>query len=213
MKRMLLLLVISLQSCLLMAGAEIDTGLQRLQTSWAQIQYQLPEREKDEAFSKLNDSVKNALALYPDSAELWIWSGIIKSTHASSRGGLGALSLVKSARADLEKAIELNGTALNGAAYTTLGSLYYQVPGWPIAFGNDKKARRFLLKGLELGSDDIDANFFYADFLVHQKDYAHARLYLTRAMHAPARTGRQLADEKRLAEATTLMKSIEKASP
>ena len=48
---------------------------------------------------------------------------------------MGALGLVKRARADFEAAIKLDAGALDGAAYTSLGALYYQVPGWPVGFG------------------------------------------------------------------------------
>ena len=45
---------------------------------------------------------------------------------------LGALGLAKQARADFEQAIKLDPTALDGSAYTSLGVLYYSVPGWPV---------------------------------------------------------------------------------
>jgi hypothetical protein len=51
--------------------------------------------------------------------------------------------------------------ALQGSAYTSLGSLYYQVPGWPIGFGDDKRAEAMLLKALEINPDGIDPNYFY----------------------------------------------------
>jgi hypothetical protein len=47
---------------------------------------------------------------------------------------------VKQARKDFEAAIALDKTALAGSAYTSLGSLYYQVPSWPPGFGSNKKA-------------------------------------------------------------------------
>ena len=42
---------------------------------------------------------------------------------------------------------------LDGSALTSLGSLYYQVPGWPIGFGNDKKAREYLERGLQVAPE------------------------------------------------------------
>ena len=38
--------------------------------------------------------------------------------------------------------------ALDGSAYASLGSLFYQVPGWPIGFGDDKKAAESALDRL-----------------------------------------------------------------
>ena len=48
-----------------------------------------------------------------------------------------------------ERAIKLDPAAMDGSAYTSLGSLYYQVPGWPVGFGDDDKAKEMLLKGLD----------------------------------------------------------------
>lgn len=75
-----------------------------------------------------------------------IWSAIIDSSWAGAKGGLGALSLVKQARSDLEKAISIDPNALQGSAWTSLGALYYQVPGWPIGFGDKNKAEEMLKK-------------------------------------------------------------------
>ena len=119
------------------------------------------------------------------------------------------LPIVKAAKADLEKAIEIDGSVLDGAAYTSLGSLYYQVPGWPIGFGDDKKAETFLLKGLEYGAEDMDANYFYADYLFQQKDYAKALTYADRAEHGPADLERPVASEGRLGQIKQLQVKIQ----
>ena len=130
----------------------IETELERIQQRWAEILYQLPEDEKGTAFEVLANDAGAFVAEYPDRAEPRIWQAIVLSTWAGEKGGLGALSLVKEARRQLEKALEIDENALEGSAYTSLGSLYYQVPGWPLGFGDDDKARRYLQKALSLTS-------------------------------------------------------------
>jgi Tfp pilus assembly protein PilF len=46
----------------------------------------------------------------------------------------------------------------------------------------------------------IDPNFFYGDFLLEQGRKAEARQYLQKALAAPAREGRAVADQGRRAE-------------
>ena len=111
----------------------------------------------------------------PQAAELHIWHGIVLSTWAGAKGGLGALGLVKQAKAELEKAIELDPAALDGSAYTSLASLYYQVPGWPIGFGDEDKAEALFKQALALNPDGIDPNYFHGDFLLRQKRYGERR--------------------------------------
>ena len=134
--------------------------------------------------------------------------GFVLFSLAGEKCGMGALGLVKRARADFEAAIKLYASALYGAAYTSLGALYYQVPGWPLGFGDDAAARTMLRKGLAIDPDGIDANYFYADFLRDQKDWAGARTAFQKALAAPARPGREVADAGRRQEAQAKLKDV-----
>ncbi|MEN3754175.1 tetratricopeptide repeat protein [Mangrovibacter sp. SLW1] len=133
-------------------------------------------------------------------ADWLIWSGIVDSTLAGEEGGLTGLGLVKQARQALEASLKLDPQALSGSAWTSLGVLYYQVPGWPIGFGDKDKAREYLNKALALNPDGIDSNYFYGDFLLNTGNNTEARRYLEKALKAPARPGRELADSGRRKE-------------
>ncbi|MBV2131522.1 tetratricopeptide repeat protein [Pseudomonas sp. MAP12] len=188
-----------------------EQSLKRLQGRWAEINYQLPETQREAAFAKLADEAESALKAEPQAAELLVWRGIILSTWAGAKGGLGALDLVKQARGEFEAAIKLDAKALDGSAYTSLGSLYYQVPGWPISFGDDKRAEQLLKQALSLNPTGIDANYFYGDFLLRQKRYAEAQVALEKALAAPARPGREVADAGRRKEAQALLQKVQAA--
>ena len=165
-----------------------------LQQRWAEIQYQLPDKEKPAAFEALAAEAEQVSQNEPDSAPALIWHGIILSSWAGAEGGLGALGKVKQAKAELEKALAIDPEALNGSAYTSLGALYYQVPGWPIGFGDDDQAEALLKRALELNPDGIDSNFFWADYLLDQNRYAEAKAALLKAQAAAPRPERPLAE-------------------
>src|SRR3990167_592964 len=167
--------------------------LQQLQSRWAEINYQLPEKQREAAFATLAEQAQQAVKAEPKAAELLIWRGIILSTQAGAKGGLGALGLVKQAKASLEQALAADPQALAGSAYTSLGSLYYQVPGWPIGFGDDQKAEAMLKQALALNPEGIDPNYFYGDFLQRNQRYAEAKVALEKALQAPDRPGRPCA--------------------
>src|SRR6185503_6465948 len=124
------------------------------------------------------------------------------------KGGLAGLALAKSARKSLEQALAIDPKALDGSAYTTLGSLFYQVPGWPIGFGDDKKALELLQRGLALNPDGIDPNYFHGDFLFRSGDFAGAEQALRKALQAPPREGRKVADDGRRKEINDLLEKI-----
>ena len=209
-KSMLFLLLMStaLVVGIAMAAEPGATTATQVRDRWAQINYQLPKPQREAAFEELLHQSEKIRQANPRDATALIWEGIVLSSLAGEKGGMGALGLVKRARADFEAAIKLDANALDGAAYTSLGALYYQVPGWPLGFGDDAAARTMLRKGLAIDPDGIDANYFYADFLRDQKDWAGARTAFQKALAAPARPGREVADAGRRQEAQARLKDV-----
>jgi len=187
------------------AWSGMDEDIVRVRLEWERIKYQLPVKEQETAFEKLVKDSEKLAAQYPNRAEPAIWHGIILASYAGAKGGLGALSLAKDAKKTLEQALVIDPNALDGSAYVSLGSLYYQVPGWPLGFGDDNKARELLQKALALNPNGIDANYFYGDFLYRLRDYPGAEQSLRKALQAPAREGRKIADEGRRQEIATLL--------
>jgi tetratricopeptide (TPR) repeat protein len=196
----------------LLAGAAfatpVDDAVGDLQHRWEQVKYGMPAAEQERGFQALAAQADQTLARYPDRAEVLIWHGIVVASYAGAKGGLGALGLAKDARKDFEAALKIDRQALAGSAYTSLGSLYYQVPGWPIGFGDDKKAVENLQQGLAINPAGIDANYFYGDYLFRNGKYDEAAAYLRKALQAPPRPGRKLADEGRRREIDALLEKI-----
>ena len=190
------------------AWAGVEEDVVYLQKEWEKIKYQTPSAQHEKGFESLIKEADKLVAQNPNRAEILIWHGIIESSYAGAKGGLGALGHVKNAKKTFEKSLEINPTALDGSAYTSLGSLYYQVPGWPIGFGDDKKATEFLKKGLAVNPDGIDPNYFYGDFLFRNGDLAGAEKALRKALTAPARNGRKVADDGRRQEINQILGKI-----
>jgi len=182
------------------AAAAAEDPLPAIQSRWAEIRYQLPEGERVKAFDALVNEIGRAQLRAPDDLRLQVWKGIVLASEAGAQGGLGALSLCKQARKEFEAVIAKDGRVLDGSAYTSLGSLYYQVPGWPLGFGDEDTARELLQQGLSIAPEGIDANYFWGDFLLDQEDYAGAVQAFQKALAAPPRPGRESADAGRRAE-------------
>ena len=207
MKKIIMLLFASL--CLTQTTFAAAPQLIDIQKRWAEVHYSYSGDAQQQAFEALLTEVEGWLVADPNNAEAWTWQGIIESTYAGAKGGLGALGLAKRARKSLERAIELDPSALDGSAYGSLGTLYYKVPGWPLGFGNDKKAEQLLKKALAINPNGIDPNYFYADYLFEQGLYAQAKVVAEHALKAAARPQRPLADAKRREEVQALLNKIE----
>jgi tetratricopeptide (TPR) repeat protein len=202
---------------LLAAGAttaqtpSFDDELLSIQKAWAAANYDTPAGDaREQAFEQLEKRVEGFVQRHPGRAEALIWEAIVESSYAGAKGGLGALGLCKEARTHLQAALKLDPEALDGSAYTSLGTLYYKVPGFPIGFGDADEARKLLQKALALNPDGIDPNYFYGEFLYEQGEYAQSLTYLDKATKAAPRPGRERADQGRHAEIAALAAKVRK---
>lgn len=189
------------------AADGLDGKIDVLARTWAHVNYEIRDKPTQVVEAARLVAQADAVAQqFPNRAEPLVWEAIASATEAGAKGGLGGLALAKSARGLLERAEKINPAALgDGSVYTSLGSLYAQVPGFPIGFGDPTKARNYLQKALAANPNGVDSNFFWGDFLLRQGDYAGAAKALERALAAPARPGREIADRGRRAEATALL--------
>jgi len=209
MKNLLMgLLALSYALPLAAAAAPLDDAVTELQHDWEVIRYQTPAAEREKRYEALAAKAHHASESFPGRSEPLVWEGIVVSSLAGEKGGLGALSLVKQARTIYEQAISIDAKALDGSAYNSLGVLYYKVPGWPLGFGDKAKARELLQKALAINPQGIDPNYFFGEFLVETDHADEAMTYLERALQAPPRPGRQIADTGRREEVRALLAKL-----
>ena len=181
-----------------------------IQHQWAEIKYRTPEKQQAEQYEALVQKSRQIVESHPGLVEALIWEGIVISSEAGARGGLGALSLAKEAKLRFEEALKINDKALGGSAYTSLATLLAKVPGWPIGFGDKEKAENYFKKSLAINPDGIDPNFFYAEYLAERDRNAEARQFLEKALKAAPRPGRELADSGRRQEIRALLAKLDK---
>lgn len=204
------LLALGLTGTGLARAGDLEQGLLDIQHRWAEANYRLDGRAQKEAFEALAEDAAELVAANPDRAEPLVWQGIVLSTYAGVKGPFGAMSLARQSRDALHAAEKLDPAVLQGSVYTSLGALYYKVPGGFIGFGDKDRARDYLEKALAMNPDGIDPNYFYGEFLYEEKDYDAARRALEHALEAPPRPDRTLADEGRRREIRELLARVEK---
>ena len=203
-----LVLFASLSAASLAAQPTLEDAIADVGHRWAKVSYQTPESEREAAFRPLIAQAQQLTQAFPGKAEPLIWQAIVLASAAKAEGGLGGLSKAKDARDCLLAAEKINPAALDGSVYNSLGSLYAKVPGWPLGFGDKKKAKAYFEKALAINPNGIDPHYFYADLLADQDEYAKAADHLKRALAAPARPGREDADAGRRQQAMHLLESL-----
>lgn len=197
------------------AVADFPDDMRALAQQWANARY---ETIGDERKTKLAAAIKSAddvVQKYPDRADSHLWAGVVRCSLAEIENKLTALGLAKECRNKLEQSLAIDPNAEDGYAYGVLGTLYAKVPGWPLAFGDKKKADEFLQKSVAIAPAGMNANYFYAKFLFDQGDIARARIYIEHAAAAtpPYSPEESLAVAVRLREIRALGEKINAAAP
>jgi tetratricopeptide (TPR) repeat protein len=176
--------------------ADITSSVQAIESEWASIYYKLPKSQQEAAYDTLLAKAELLAVQFPNTAEPLFWQALVIATHAELQDGFTALKAINKSRDLLLEAIKINPQTANGSAYVTLGTLYYMVPSWPIAFGDTEKAEKMFLAALKINPNSIDANYFYGDFLLAKNKTAQAQSYFEKALSAPSRKDQAFADNK-----------------
>lgn len=188
------------------AFAGMTEDVKAVNDSWAHISYEVKgSSTQTKALDSLAKTAAALVARYPGKAEPLVWQGIVTSEQANRANMFHKLALAKRARDILAKAYAINPKAAGGGAAMSLGVLYYKVPGSPIGFGDDPRAKRLLQEALQIDPNGLDANYFYGDFLLDQGDAAGARSYLLKALKAPHDPSRPAWDAGRRREVQALL--------
>ncbi len=162
----------------------MDDRVSKIEETWAETSASQLTSERKNVFLQLVNDITDVVTEFPSKAEPLILKSAILLTMAEDASSFVALSLVKQAKSLLAKAIDINPKAREGSALVTMGVLYYKVPSWPIAFGDDKEAENYLLKALEVNPNGVASNYFYAEFLLEQGNNEQAISYLNKAIDA-----------------------------
>ena len=80
-------LVLVLMTSLPAVASEMDSGLLEIQHRWAQIQYQLEEDKREQAFDKLDGQANELVSASPARADPPTWTGIVMRTWDGCKGG------------------------------------------------------------------------------------------------------------------------------
>ena len=192
------LLATSLHTLSSQAADTLSPEVRRLQTKWEAIKFSVPEGDdQTNQMNALGEDADAVAARLPGTPEALIWDGIITSERASMASTFHALGFAKRARDILEQAYSLDPAKLDAGATTSLGVLYYRVPGFPIGFGDKARARQLLEQAVKLAPNGLDAWYFYGDFLYSQNELSKADEVLRHALKIPQHPDRPLWDKNR----------------
>lgn len=178
------------------ANSQYENDVLAVANQWASVKYlSKSDGERKQNMERVGAMADGLAQKYPDRPEALIWDGIVTSERASLTWGMSALNLASRARDVLLKAARMDPKASDAGALTSLGVLYYRVPGFPFGWGDKEKARTYLEAAVRNAPNGRDAHYFYADFLYEQGEYQKAEQILRQGLSTPAHPERPVWDE------------------
>jgi tetratricopeptide (TPR) repeat protein len=184
------------------ANPALNAAILQLALDWEHIKFTETDKDlQEKQMAALANRAAQVAQQFQYRPEAEIWLGIIISEQASmaseNDSPFKALGFAKKARDILAKVLKVDPYVLDAGAPTSLGVLYYRVPGWPIGFGDKDKARQLLEEAVRNAPQGLDANYFYGDFLMEQHEYSDATRIFKYALALPPHPERPLWDKSR----------------
>lgn len=181
-----------------------DGDLVALEQRWAALKYEPPaDGDRVARAEDLQQAVASLAARDPRRETLLLQANALLLT-AEFMHSTASLRKVRAARDLLLQADRTQPN--NPAVLLALGSIYYEVPGWPIAFGSRKTAEDYLRRAIAIDPDGRDTNYFMGDMLLEAGRAKEATAYLERALAAAQQN--TLLERGRRAE---ILEAMEKA--
>lgn len=177
--------------------------LKQVIADWEMANFTLDGDAQKQAFDVLLERAEALRSAPAATAEQVLWAGIIESSYAGEIGGLNALGHAKQAKKDFELALKAGDPDVTPAALASLGTLHSKVPGWPIGFGDDKKASKFFEEAEQAGAANLDFYMLYAEYALSNGDKEKALSLLQASEKVAPRSDRLITDSARIAERAT----------
>ena len=158
--------------------------LEELIERFSDIQVNVTAGDRDKPMTALLHDAVSYRDAHPENAEAWITTARIRAGHAATQGMTSKLGLLNVVKADLEKALSLNRAAQEGRALAFLGMLYMVLPGWPLSFGDERKAALLMDEAMKINATNSANCYYYARYLMEKKQYQAAQDFLLKARAA-----------------------------
>jgi tetratricopeptide (TPR) repeat protein len=140
------------------------------------------EDNKEEIFTKCINAADKAMGLKEKIIEALFLKGMCHGERANVDT---SLSDAGKARDLMFQVIEQNPTFQEGMAYTILGKIYHELPGWPISFGDDDKSIQFLRKALSISPTNRYNYLFLVEVLLNEGYEKEAKQKLEKVFPCP----------------------------
>lgn len=172
----------------------------------SRLRYYSGDRESDATkksrlFQAGVEAGKKAVALDDKRVEGHFWYAANEGEYADLKGAVQSLGLVKTIRKEFEAALAIDPAFENGAIYSALGQIDWNLPR--LLGGNERRAIERLEEGLKVGARNAELKVTLAEIYQKKGRTAETRKLLESVLtdSDPARSPREMDELKSKARA------------
>jgi len=140
----------------------------------------------------------------PQNIEATFWLSVCYGLYGQERGIMTSLFLISPIEKLMKKSLEIDEGFFFGGPHRAMGRFYHQVPPWPIASGDNRKALAHLQKSLEFGPEFYLNHIYIAEIYLSLGDKKKAREHIDWILNAPL-TPKHEKEDGRYKEAAKLL--------
>lgn len=177
----------------------------------ARLRYYLGDREKDQTkktrlFQAGVDAGKKAVALDGTRVEGHFWFAANEGEYADLKGALQSLGLVKTIRKEFEAALAINPAYENGAIYSALGQIDWNLPR--LLGGNERRGIERLEEGLKVGPNNAELKVTLAEIYLKKGRRDEAKRLVESVLSVNDQARSPIEMEELRAKARTLLDKL-----
>lgn len=143
----------------------------------------LPVGPDVEVYEEAMEAAKKAVEISPESAESHYLYGVTMGLYAQAKGVVHSLAYIEPIKKEMAEVIRISPCFKSGAAYRTLGRVYFSLPG--ALGGSNEKAMSYYRKALKCCSTSWLTHLWIADLLKDEGNVEEAKELVQMAIDAP----------------------------
>ncbi len=151
---------------------------------------------------------EKGVAVNEDSLEANFWLAVNYGSFGQEKGIMKSLSLINPIKTCAEKVIDIDEEYFYGGPWRVLGRLYNKAPGFPFSIGDNRKAKEYLEKAVDIGPNFYLNHLFLAEFYISNRETANAQEHLEWILKAPLNKNHELEDQGCKNEAAALLEKL-----
>ncbi len=175
---------------------------------WMGEEHEIYNMDKHTIYHLGSEYGKKGAFLDDKSIESHFWLAVNYGLLGLEKGIMSSFFLLDPIEKHFKRSLEIQEDFFYGAPHRAYGWFLFQIPPWPIAKGDKRKALLHLEKALEFGYDFYLNHIYLTYIFLERKDKLNAKKHIEWILNAPLHKYHEREENRYKKEAEALLKKL-----